>query len=145
MAFENGPVTGRPSFQPEDSNLDKLTFLPDSIALAFELLTPLQVCAAFSTSLHRPVHYTHSPTIDISVPIPPGYRAQLEGIEILFGQHNAPYFGPEITAPYEARGLWEGWRGVEEYAREVFPLEEAANGMDWMQDDAEMNGNATEY
>jgi hypothetical protein len=32
----------------------------------------------------------------------------------------------------EARMLWEGWRGMEEYAREVFPLEEQANGMRWM-------------
>jgi hypothetical protein len=29
-------------------------------------------------------------------------------------------------------GLWEGYRGLEEYAREVFPLEEAANGLTWM-------------
>jgi hypothetical protein len=28
--------------------------------------------------------------------------------------------------------LWEGYRGLEEYAREVFPLEEAANGLSWM-------------
>ncbi|MCJ1271955.1 hypothetical protein MMC22_011860 [Lobaria immixta] len=114
------------------------------IALAFELLTPLQVCAAFSTSLHRPVHYTHSPTINFSVPIPPGYRSQLEGIATLFGQRNAPYFGPEISAPDEARGLWAGWRGVEEYAREVFPVEEAANGMNWMQDGADTTENDTE-
>lgn len=89
------------------------------------------------------MHYTHSLTIDISVPIPHGYRAQLEGIETLFGQQNAPYFGPEISAPDEARTLWAGWRGVEEYAREVFPVEEAANGMDWMHDDVETNGNVT--
>lgn len=110
-------------------------FLPtNSIALAFELLTPLEVCAAFSTSLHRPVHYIHSPVIEISVPIPAGYRAQLQGVEQLFGRHNAPYFGPDITAPDEARCLWAGWRGIEEYAREVFPVEEAANGMAWMHD-----------
>ncbi len=28
--------------------------------------------------------------------------------------------------------LWEGPRGLEEYAREVFPLEEQANGLTWM-------------
>lgn len=33
---------------------------------------------------------------------------------------------------------------MEEYAREVFPVEEAANGLDWMQDGAEMNDNAME-
>lgn len=32
----------------------------------------------------------------------------------------------------EARNLWEGWRDMEEYAREVFPVEEEANGLDWM-------------
>lgn len=33
--------------------------------------------------------------------------------------------------------LWEGYRGMEEYAREVFPLEEAANGLKWMEDDVD--------
>lgn len=94
-----------------------------------------------------------------------GYREHLEGIEVLFGQMNAPYFpGPEFNTPIpsntlvpsspsgaagsggfgkpsdvvalpiveEARSLWEGWRGMEEYAREVFPVEEEANGLDWM-------------
>lgn len=49
-----------------------------------------------------------------------------------------PYFGPTLEYPKEARSLWEGYRGIEEYAREVFPLEEAANGMTWM-DDAIVN------
>ena len=39
-----------------------------------------------------------------------------------------------------AMGLWEGYRGLEEYAREVFPLEEAANGLVWMNDDDEVEG-----
>ena len=34
----------------------------------------------------------------------------------------------------EARELWEGWRGIEEYAREAFPMEEEANGKTWMTD-----------
>ena len=34
----------------------------------------------------------------------------------------------------EARSLWEGYRGIEEYAREVFPVEEEANGKTWMID-----------
>ncbi len=68
----------------------------------------------------------------MEVPIPSGYRSQLEGIEELFGKCEAPYFGPDIQAPKEALGLWEGYRGMEEYAREVFPLEEAANGLTWM-------------
>ncbi|EEH40041.1 nitrogen metabolic regulation protein [Paracoccidioides lutzii Pb01] len=146
------------------------------IALSFETLTPNQVCAAFSRALHRPCRYIHSPKIDIKVSIPAGYREHLEGIEVLFGQMNAPYFplpefmeesppvmgkgnevGPDGTSvdvgvgeqtgkgpaePYGgikslglvdgARSLWEGWRDMEEYAREVFPVEEEANGLDWM-------------
>lgn len=101
------------------------------IALAFEMLTPLQVCSKFSTALQRRVRYVQGP-IEIKVSIPKGYREQLDGIEILFGRYNAPYFGPELQAPGEALGLWEGYRGIEAYAREVFPLEEAANGMTWM-------------
>ncbi|EEQ28884.1 nitrogen metabolite repression regulator NmrA [Microsporum canis CBS 113480] len=75
----------------------------------------------------------------------------LEGIEVLFGQMKAPYFpnpefhtpartslepGPDGVIPLpvveEARSLWEGWRSMEEYAREAFPVEEEANGLDWM-------------
>ncbi len=105
---------------------------PARIALAFERLSPRQVCAAFSLALGRRVTYTFTPRIEIAVPIPAGYQAQLEGVETLFGTHNAPYFGPDLDAPDEARALWAGWRSVEEYAREVFPVEEANNGMTWM-------------
>lgn len=56
-----------------------------------------------------------------------------------------PYYSPffllaltnnatESSCPHEALALWEGPRGLEEYAREVFPLEEAANGLTWMND-----------
>ena len=89
------------------------------------------MCAAFSKALNRHVRYQQGP-IKIEVSIPNGYREQLEGIEILFGQQNAPYFGPDLQAPEEALKLWEGYRGIEEYAREVFPVEEAANGLTWM-------------
>ena len=122
------------------------------IALAFETLTPLQVCAAFSRALNRPCKYRWVPNIQIKVPVPAGYLEQLQGIEVLFGQMNAPYFpNPEFHEPNpatsprtaktgiaaqpcvdEARGLWEGWRSMEEYAREAFPIEEEANGLDWM-------------
>lgn len=50
-----------------------------------------------------------------------------------------PYFGTphfESSCPEEALALWEGYRGLEEYAREVFPLEEAANGLTWMNDES---------
>jgi hypothetical protein len=49
-----------------------------------------------------------------------------------------PYFGDpklEASCPREALELWEGPRGLEEYAREMFPLEEEANGLTWMFDD----------
>ena len=102
----------------------------------------------FSRALNRPCHYVFDPKIDIRVSIPAGYREQLEGAEMLFGRMKAPYYpGPEFPRPSkgskdpasqrltkEARQLWEGWRGMEEYAREVFPVEEEANGLDWMND-----------
>lgn len=77
----------------------------------------------------------HDPTtVDVRVSIPAGYKAQLDGISILFGRHQAPYFGPDLQplVPAAALQLWEGYRGLEEYAREVFPVEEQANGMTWM-------------
>ena len=94
--------------------------------------------------------YQYSPSIDIEVSIPNGYREQLQALEVLFGSHSAPYFGLDLergntirtveagtddgseTVVQEARSLWGGWRGIEEYAREVFPVEEANNGLDWM-------------
>ncbi|KAI9820490.1 MAG: hypothetical protein M1826_000889 [Phylliscum demangeonii] len=101
------------------------------IALAFEMLTPVQVCAAFERALHRRVRYVQGP-VEVRVSIPSGYKQQLDGIERLFGTCRAPYFGPDLDAPDEARGLWEAYRGMEEYAREVFPVEERLNGMTWM-------------
>ncbi|MCJ1233801.1 hypothetical protein MMC14_001759 [Varicellaria rhodocarpa] len=101
------------------------------IALAFEVLSPREVCARFESGIGRPVQYAQGP-IEIKVSIPTGYREQLSGLQILFGKYDAPYFGPDLEAPDEALQLWEGFRGIEEYAREVFPTEEAANGMTWM-------------
>jgi hypothetical protein len=97
------------------------------------MLTPRQACAAFSRGVGRPVRYNRGP-VEIKVSIPNGYREQLDGIQILFGKFSAPYFGPDLepSCPEEALKLWEGFRGLEEYAREVFPLEEAANGRTWM-------------
>lgn len=95
------------------------------------MLNPRQVCAAFSKGVQRPVRYVQGP-IEIEVPIPNGYREQLAKLDVLFGRYNAPYFGPDLQAPDEALQLWAGFRGMEEYAQEVFPLEEAANGLTWM-------------
>lgn len=111
------------------------------VILAFEKLTPLQVCTRFSRGLGRTVKYVHGP-IKINVPIPSGYREHLEILQETLGEKGAPYFGPDYEYPKEARSLWEGYRGIEEYAREVFPLEEAANGMTWM-DDPDVDDNMT--
>lgn len=89
------------------------------------------MCTAFSRALRRSVRYKQGP-IKIEVSIPHGYREQLRSLEELFGKYNAPYFGPDLDAPDEAQQLWAGYRGMEEYAREVFPLEEAAHGFTWM-------------
>jgi hypothetical protein len=120
------------------------------IALAFETLTPRQVCAAFGRALERKCVYVHEPRVEIKVPIPSDYRSQLAGIEVLFGRFDAPYLpGAEfdfsrrgssdkngkvkMKLTGEARQLWEGWRGIEEYAKEAFPVEEEMNGRDWME------------
>ena len=110
----------------------------------------MHVCALFSRALRRPVRYIHNSRIEITTRVPDGYMEQLRALEIIFGKFKAPYFGTEIkgtnkevssghggeggkgTVVEEARALWGGWRGIEEYAREVFPVEEAANGQTWM-------------
>ena len=101
--------------------------------MAFERLTPLQCCARFARGVGRPVRYVHGP-IQIKVPIPSGYREQLDVLQATLGDKRAPYFGPGLEYPREARSIWEGHRGIEEYAREVFPIEEYANGLRWMED-----------
>ncbi|KAI0470851.1 nitrogen metabolite repression--responsible protein [Xylariaceae sp. FL0804] len=115
----------------------------ERIALAYEYLSPMEVCEAFQRGLGRSVRYLRGP-IDLRVKIPEGYRVQLEALEQLFSRDNKdpkkqpPYFGDdelERRTPDDALALWEGPRGLEEYAREIFPLEEEANGMTWMFDD----------
>ncbi|KAI0381870.1 nitrogen metabolite repression--responsible protein [Hypomontagnella monticulosa] len=110
------------------------------IALAYEYLTPREVCEAFERGLGRPVRYKRGPIV-LRVKIPEGYREQLEALEKLFSLDNKdpakqpPYFGDidlDKRCPEDALALWEGPRGLEEYAREIFPLEEEANGMTWM-------------
>ncbi|KAJ3458483.1 hypothetical protein MRS44_012592 [Fusarium solani] len=102
-----------------------------------------ELCRLFSRGVGRPVRYVRGP-IEIKVRIPEGYREQLVGLEQLFdpnrkdARKQPPYFGDpkvEISCPSEALELWEGPRGMEEYAREMFPLEEEANGLTWMLDD----------
>lgn len=103
--------------------------------LAFETLTPKEVCKAFSRALQRPVKYVRGP-VDIDVSVPAGYREHLQIVEDVLGKRGAPYFGPELEpgCVEVSRQLWEGYRGMEEYAREIFPLEESANGLTWMDD-----------
>lgn len=100
------------------------------IALAFEILTPPEACAHFSRGLGRPVRYVNAP-LEIKIPIPDGYRKQLEGILLTLCEHKGIYFRPEMECPETARKIWPGWRGLEEYAREVWPIEERENGAAW--------------
>lgn len=110
--------------------------LPCSIPLAFSRLTPLQVCEAFSRALNRPCRYVRGP-ITFHVPVPAGYREHLEILEETLGWQCAPYFGPDLEedCTRKALDLWEGFRDIEEYAREIFPVEERANGLTWMDED----------
>ena len=106
------------------------------IALAFELLSPREICHAFERALGLRCEYVRGP-IDIRVSVPAGYREQLAALERLFGEHDAPYFGAGLGGEEglkEARGLWPGWRGIEEYAGEAFLVEERANGRKWIDD-----------
>ncbi|CAG9943318.1 unnamed protein product [Clonostachys rosea f. rosea IK726] len=120
----------------------------ERIALAYEYLSPKEACEVFSRGVGRPVRYVRG-AIEIKVRIPTGYREQLEALEKLFRpdepdpKKQPPYFGDaklEASCPSEAWELWEGPRGLEEYAREVFPLEEEANGLTWMLDPDELDG-----
>ncbi|ORY71198.1 nitrogen metabolic regulation protein [Pseudomassariella vexata] len=122
------------------------------VALAYEYLSPLEACKAFETGLGRRVRYKRGP-IEVKVKIPEGYREHLQALEKLFSLENdepkkqPPYFGdPELdqSCPDSALALWEGPRGLEEYANEIFPLEEEANGLTWMFDNEEVQTNGVE-
>lgn len=117
----------------------------ERVALAYEYLTPKEACAVFARGVGRRVRYVRGP-IEVKCRIPVGYQKQLEALEQLFRPDESdpkkqpPYFGDpkvEASCPREAMELWEGYRGLEEYAREMFPLEEEANGLTWMFDDEE--------
>ena len=103
------------------------------VTLAWERLTPLECCERFARGVGRPVKYVHGP-IEIKISLPSGYKEQLQALEETLGQKQAPYFGPNLEYPREGRSIWEGWRGIEEYAREVFPIEEYNNGLRWMEE-----------
>ncbi|KAJ4502432.1 hypothetical protein HRR83_005528 [Exophiala dermatitidis] len=80
-------------------------WLGQRIPLAFENLTPLQVCDIFGRALERPCRYVFDQHIEIKVPIPNVYRQQLAGIEVLFGIYNAPYFpGPDFEYNSRRKG-----------------------------------------
>ena len=119
------------------------------IALAYEMLSPIEVCAVFSRGVKRPVQYKHVSKIAIKTKIPAGYRDQLLALEKMYAlgkddkSKQPPYFGTqrfESSCPDEALALWEGYRGLEEYAKEIFPLEEAANGRRWMEEEVAVEG-----
>lgn len=119
------------------------------IPLAYEMLSPTEACSAFSRGVGRPVRYRRRSKIEVKVKIPNGYREQLKALEDMYelgredGAKQPPYFAKrelEEQCPEAALGLWEGPRGLEEYAREVFMVEEAANGLTWMNDDEGEHG-----
>lgn len=101
--------------------------------MAFASLSPKEVVRAFSRGLGRPVTYKRGPIV-INCPTPTGYREHLSALEFTLGERGAPYFGPDLepSVPGVSLELWEGNRSMEEYAQEVFPVEEAANGLTWM-------------
>lgn len=81
--------------------------------------------------------YVQGP-VRIAVSVPSGYREQLEILSETLGEKRAPYFGPDLEYPRESRSIWEGHRGIEAYAKEVFPIEEHNNGARWLEEsDAE--------
>lgn len=112
------------------------------------------------------MRYVEGP-IEVTVPIPRGYHEQLDALQDLFGGtvvkgKNAPYWWDGIfdsdkngkikhvsglvegEVPDEveqdariSRALWEGWRDIEGYARDTFPVEERLNGLSWMDDESE--------
>ncbi len=137
----NGPLLCLPPFsltvRPRDCSIDDLHYCiltgSPRVPLAFASMTPKEVCYAFSKGLRRPVRYKRGP-IQINVPTPIGYREHLSALEYTLGERGAPYFGPDLepSVPKAALELWEGNRSMEEYAKEVFPVEEAANGLTWM-------------
>jgi hypothetical protein len=118
------------------------------IPLAYEMLSPREACRVFAKGVGRPVRYRREAKIEVKVKIPNGYREQLVALEEMYALATEkglqpPYFADtelEEQVPEIAMGLWEGYRGLEEYAREVFPLEEAANGLTWMNDENDEEG-----
>jgi hypothetical protein len=68
------------------------------------------------------VRYEHTNVVEVKYKIPSGYREQLEGIVRIFGREGGgeEYFPPGVRGVETARSIWEGWRGVEEFAREVW-------------------------
>jgi hypothetical protein len=124
----------------------KLTFCLPSIPLAYQYLSPIEVCEAFSRALMRPVRYVRGPIV-FEVPVPAGYREHLQIFEETLGAKDAPYFGPdlEVKGTTLAQELWEGNRDMEEYAKEIFPIEERNNGCRWMDDDESDKDDPKQY
>lgn len=86
------------------------------------------------------MRYIRGP-INVEISIPRGYREHLSILEEVLGEKEAPYFGPDLepNCTAVAKQLWEGNRSIEEYAREVFPVEESNNGLTWMDEGDEPN------
>jgi hypothetical protein len=84
----------------------------------------------------RPFRYVRGPIV-FELSVPAGYRDHLRIFEETLGKKDAPYFGPELETygTTLAKEIWEGNREMEEYAKEIFPIEERNNGCRWMDDD----------
>jgi hypothetical protein len=79
--------------------------------------------------------------------VPAGYREHLQIFEHTLATQNAPYFGPdlEVEGTTLAKQLWEGNREMEEYAKEIFPIEERNNGCRWMDEDESDQDDPKQY
>jgi len=53
------------------------------------------------------------------------------------GEKHAPYFGSDLeeNCIETALSIWGAPRSIEEYASEIFPIEERNNGLRWMDED----------
>ena len=71
------------------------------------------------------------------ISVPTGYREHLQAMQETLGEKHAPYFGPDLeeNCIETSLSIWGAPRSIEEYAGEIFPIEERNNGLRWMDED----------
>jgi len=71
------------------------------------------------------------------ISVPRGYREHLQAMQETLGEKHAPYFGPDLeeNCIETALSIWGAPRSIEEYASEIFPIEERNNGLRWMDEE----------